>query len=647
LRCAGGLLVRGCWGAGGEWRELKVSDIVKGHALARIARLDPLLRDMPACRIGFAFLLLVLSTGPVRGALPAWLAPITQTAQPFIGVTHYQITQSFSDPSPYVLPRELSIHIVEIDPSAPGVSFFGTPGNGADPEEFTRQRTSSFLATHDLAVAINGDFYTTDTGAYASVSGLAMSSGVVTSPAVSGRPSFITRQDDSAVVRTNGTIPSGARNAVSGNQRLISNGVNVTPSGSYTTTLNPHTAIGVDDSNGHIFMMTVDGRQGRFSQGMRTDEMADLLIAFGVDQAINLDGGGSTTLVFADGADGAARVVNSPSDGSTEQQRGTERSVANHFGVYATPNPAYIRLARPPRPPVGAADPTLGTLTVLDAFDGGEGRFASAPFGASGSTFGITSASTADYTQAAAHQGAGSQRIRMVRDGSSSARLRHLSGGGNPLNNRVTVGEQNYALGPQGYVGFFLRTTEVDLQVGIGLDDGVSGGTTGLEASTSKPVIADGRWHLYEWNLADAAQWNSFAGGNGVIGGPNAYIDSIFLFSGASTAGQTIEVFLDTVAYNPHGSLASLVRSPQYAADFDDDGDVDGADLQQWRREFGPSMLGDADGDRDSDGADLLQWQRQVGSGPASLAASVPEPAAWLLALIGVFARIRRRGSVA
>ena len=35
---------------------------------------------------------------------------------------------------------------------------------------------------------------------------------------------------------------------------------------------------------------------------------------FGVDQAINLDGGGSTTLAFADGPGGSVRTVNSPSD---------------------------------------------------------------------------------------------------------------------------------------------------------------------------------------------------------------------------------------------------------------------------------------------------------------------------------------------
>jgi hypothetical protein len=380
---------------------------------------------------------------------------------------------------------------------------------------------------------------------------------------------------------------------------------------------------------------------------MRTDEMAEMLIDFGVDQAINLDGGGSTTLALGDGTDGAARVVNSPSDGSSEQQRGTERSVANHFGVYATPNPAYQRLAAPPRPSAGVADPALGALTILDGFNGGEGRFASAPFGSSGSTFGITSASTAAYTTVEAQAGAGSQRIVMVRDDSPSGRLRHLSGGGSPTNNRVAIGEQDYAMAAQGYVGFFLKTTDEGLEVGIGIDDGASSGSTGLEESTSWPVIADGKWHLYEWDLADAAQWNNFSGGNGTIGGPNAYIDSLLFYGGTSTAGQTMEVLLDTVAYNPHGSLASLAQATSFTADFDADGHVDAADLTKWRGDVGVNGFSDADGDGDSDGADFLAWQQQAGSGVAAsiVAAGVPEPgvAGILLPVVAAMPSCSRR----
>jgi hypothetical protein len=67
-----------------------------------------------------------------------------------------------------------------------------------------------------------------------------------------------------------------------------------------------------------------------------------------------------------------------------------------------------------------------------------------------------------------------------------------------------------------------------------------------------------------------------------------------------------------------------------YAADFNNDGKVNGLDLAAWKTAFGATNVGDADNDNDSDGADYLVWQRQFGSGGASVAAAsaVPEPAA-------------------
>jgi hypothetical protein len=373
---------------------------------------------------------------------------------------------------------------------------------------------------------------------------------------------------------------------------------------------------------------------------MRTDEMADILIDFGVDQAINLDGGGSTTLVFADGPAGAPRTINSPSDGGSGQQAGDERSVANHFGIFATPNPAYTPLVTPPRP--GGYDPLLTGLTVLDGFNGGEGRFASAPFGGSGSTNGITAASAAVYAASQGQAGVGGQQITLVRNQNSTARLRHLSGSGSPGNNRVSIGGEDHAMGVQGFVGFFLRTTEADLEVGIGIDDGFALGGAGLEESSRLPVIADGKWHLYEWNLADASQWTNFLGGNGTIGGPNAYVDSLFFYSGASTVGVTFTMFVDTVAYNPHGSLASLA-APSEAGDFDLDGDVDRFDLAKWEGDFGATTFSDADNDGDSDGADFLAWQRGL---DAPAATPVPEPASMCPACLAVLFLLVRRASV-
>jgi hypothetical protein len=80
-----------------------------------------------------------------------------------------------------------------------------------------------------------------------------------------------------------------------------------------------------------------------------------------------------------------------------------------------------------------------------------------------------------------------------------------------------------------------------------------------------------------------------------------------------------------------------------FAADFDGNGQVDGADLDGWTAGFGlvggaAHEQGDADGDGVADGGDFLIWQRQFGSGIVSVAetyGAVPEPAAACLAFAG------------
>jgi T5SS/PEP-CTERM-associated repeat protein len=92
------------------------------------------------------------------------------------------------------------------------------------------------------------------------------------------------------------------------------------------------------------------------------------------------------------------------------------------------------------------------------------------------------------------------------------------------------------------------------------------------------------------------------------------------------------------------------VTSPYLAADFDENGIVNGADLANWKTGFGTAaaathMQGDADFDGDVDGADFLTWQLQLGSAPAIAAtATVPEPTSCLLlvAAFVLFAAIAR-----
>ena len=76
----------------------------------------------------------------------------------------------------------------------------------------------------------------------------------------------------------------------------------------------PRSAVGVTKT-GRIIFAVVDGRQAH-SHGLTLTEFAQLLVQFGVQNAINLDGGGSSAL-YAGGA-----VLNSPSDG-------TERAVGS------------------------------------------------------------------------------------------------------------------------------------------------------------------------------------------------------------------------------------------------------------------------------------------------------------------------------
>jgi MYXO-CTERM domain-containing protein len=87
-----------------------------------------------------------------------------------------------------------------------------------------------------------------------------------------------------------------------------------------------------------------------------------------------------------------------------------------------------------------------------------------------------------------------------------------------------------------------------------------------------------------------------------------------------------------------------------HPGDFDSDGDVDGADFVAWQTNFptatGATLAqGDADGDGDVDGADFVVWQTNFPFTPGPGASPVPEPAAGLLAAIGVAAIVvaRRR----
>jgi Phosphodiester glycosidase len=158
-------------------------------------------------------------------------------------------------------------------------------------------------------------------------------------------------------------------NALSGSGQIITNGVKSIPcylplagcslvppgnanysnSNSWYNLINARTAIGIIEDPAHpelgqkLLLFTVDVRPLPFlpsppnppntpnpdrSQGMRVPEVADVLLQYGVYNALNLDGGGSTSMAMQDPADNVRKVINVSSDNPP-------RAEASNLAVYS------------------------------------------------------------------------------------------------------------------------------------------------------------------------------------------------------------------------------------------------------------------------------------------------------------------------
>jgi hypothetical protein len=206
---------------------------------------------------------------------------------------------------------------------------------------------------------------------------------------------------------------------------------------------------------------------------------------------------------------------------------------------------------------VGLASSADAAVIVLDDFEANEGHFTSDP-DTSGSSAGQTQTtpnvgpSTADRDTTVFFEGSASERLVIDDNPAATApdgtawRIRFLSGGGTPANNTT--------LDTTGFVGYWLQTTNPNLRAGIMVDDGAA-----LERSTRTPIIADGQWHLYQWDFDDANQWDGFAGTapNGVIDAATATIDSLYFDAVLAGDGsdQDATFYVDAVSHNPEGEI--------------------------------------------------------------------------------------------
>lgn len=144
--------------------------------------------------------------------------------------------------------------------------------------------------------------------------------------------------------------------AVGGSQRLLADGRKTTDD----EVTAARTAIGISKDGSRLWVVSLDGRQGD-SHGMTIQELAAFMDDLGAWNAVNLDGGGSTTMVARPAGTADRSVVGRPSDGG-------ERHVSNAlvFRSTATGPSSAVSLRTDLQPAAGLpADGATDTLVGL------------------------------------------------------------------------------------------------------------------------------------------------------------------------------------------------------------------------------------------------------------------------------------------
>jgi hypothetical protein len=317
-------------------------------------------------------------------------------------------------------------------------------------------------------------------------------------------------------VITNPTGITNIKQLSGGWTRLVLDGANCATTsvadegGALPTSAEPRTAIGFNQAKNKIYWVVVDGREEGVSEGMTLTEMGAVMLYLGCYQALNFDGGGSSTMMGSNGM-----LKNNPSDDAG------------------------------PRPIPSCLLAYLSSIT-LDDFENGVGHFNRNPTYSS-TTVGVSTTSVVD-TAKTCHSGYRSLIIKLYDNTSVTTawKARILSGSGDISNNRY--------FDNQGTFSFYLRTStaQTGAKVRLWLND-----TDGIELSPQLNIINDGEWHKYVWNLT-SFNGTTYDTGNGVLNSNGIRLNSIE-FTQANTA-TTWFIFIDDIMVDPNGTEATGAR---------------------------------------------------------------------------------------
>ena len=215
--------------------------------------------------------------------------------------------------------NDTTIYVADVwitDPSQLQTAFAdGTYGKNV------KNATSDIAEDVDAILAINGDFYG------ARNSGYVIRNGVLYRSTSSGAEDLVIYEDgsfaiiDEDEVTAEQLLADGAVQVLSFGPALIEDGeIAVTQNEEVGKAMasNPRTAIGIVEEGHYVFVVS-DGRTDE-SEGLSLYELAEFLQELGVETAYNLDGGGSSTMVYQ------GEVVNNP---TTSGNSVKERSVSD------------------------------------------------------------------------------------------------------------------------------------------------------------------------------------------------------------------------------------------------------------------------------------------------------------------------------
>ena len=259
-------------------------------------------------------------------------APIPISQNLYEGVTYHRLVR--------FIPHPLIAHVLEIDTKTKGIELLVTPPDSNGETPLNARTTSQFLDEFDVQIAINGDGfvpwwshspadYYPHIGDPVTPFGFTASRGDVYSQgiemSIGVKPTlYVSRRNALSFNNPPGNI----YNAISGDRMIVLKGQAVPNLDNED--IDPRTAIGMNRNGRYLYIIVVDGRQPFYSNGATLSELAQIFIDQGAYIAMNLDGGGSSTMVI-EGENGQPVILNSPIDNYIP---GRERPVANHLGIY-------------------------------------------------------------------------------------------------------------------------------------------------------------------------------------------------------------------------------------------------------------------------------------------------------------------------